>query len=116
MKSLIETFLNGVNKSQWSEHGSGFQLMEEDVCELREMFHEGIEENDLVIHYDYCTDEMNDDQKNEFLNWLYVDKETGWESVRTLMRLLGYKRVDEIDVDGSGNGLYYGIEVYRKGE
>lgn len=86
-----------------------------------------------MIHYDYCDDEIKDkcykekheggteyrscpkctDELNRFNEWLYDRNDGGWGFMNRLMTRMGYKSMN-VDVDGSGNGLYYGIQVYRK--
>ena len=68
------------------------------------------EPGDVGIYYDYCDDDLNnDDDKDKLTVWLYDE---AWPAVRNFMNDLGY--VATCDNDGSGNGLYYGYEGFRK--
>jgi len=71
-----------------------------------------VKDGDIVIHYDYCSDELNDAEKNKLCDWLYNSSIGGWTAIRDLLSNQGYDEVDECD--GSGGGLYYGLTVFRK--
>lgn len=107
-RGQLETLIRTLNL-KYPELGSGFDITEHSSLD----WIEELEENDIVVGYDYCTDDIRcgvDDKKNnEFIDWVY---EEAWPSIRDLMRKNGYRSVR--DDDGSGNGLYYGIEVFRK--
>jgi len=67
-----------------------------------------IKDDDVVISYNYCTDNVDADEANEFDRWLnhvlfFLDKK---------MSEMGYAEIQTLD--GSGGGLDYGIVQYRK--
>ena len=98
---IIADFLGTITK--YNQHGDGFQLVDNDlnVC--------AYEPGDISIYYDYLSDGMTEAEADDFIHWLY---DIAWPSVRQFMESLGYKTVNE--TDGSGGGLYYGVEVFRK--
>jgi len=75
---------------------------------------EGIDvrEDDVVIHCDYCDDELNDADRDRLCDWLYNSPTGGWTAIKDFLLNQGYCEVDECD--GSGGGLYYGLAVFRK--
>jgi hypothetical protein len=68
-----------------------------------------LQPSDVVIFYDYCTDEASDQLTDEFIEWLWKYSYAGLDKI---MASLGYTMIGEND--GSGNGLYYGTLHYRK--
>jgi len=75
----------------------------------QESFDEAIE-GDLVINYDYWTDELQGDSDCE--KWLEWYDDVLFSKIDELMSELGYNEVDSMD--GSGGGLYYGAKLFRK--
>ena len=70
---------------------------------------EGVKPGDIVIAFDYCTDDIrHTDKEKQFCNW--ISQMHG--VVTTVMLVHGYRNVN--DHDGSGGGLYYGHTVFRK--
>lgn len=71
-----------------------------------------LEPTDIVIYYDYCSDELSDDDTNKLSEWLYDDYNGGWGAIHAYLASQGYGPVN--DNDGSGGGLYYGAANFRK--
>jgi len=67
---------------------------------------------DIGIGYDYFSEELNDDDKNKLQTWLYDDVNGGHMKLKSFLMKHGYESVDVND--GSGGGLYYGAELFRK--
>ena len=65
-------------------------------------------EGDIAIYYDYSTDNMTYAEINKFHEWFNVML----SHLNNYMTDLGYEEVD--NSDGSGGGLYYGSNLYRK--
>lgn len=110
----IENFLNHLNTGKWKDQGS-FSLRDDKVKDLREMYSEKIKGGDKVIEYSYWDDGLSRNEIDEMIDWLYERPDSGWGLVRDRMKKMGYEEVTDIDMDGSGNGLYYGIVVFRRG-
>jgi hypothetical protein len=99
-----------VSLNSWNKFGS---VEVSDHDDIRENFDESdivLVDSDIVIHYDWMDDDMSSDEKNRFQGWLWNGFFNRLESE---MNKLGYVNMN-VDMDGSGNGLYYGLEVYRK--
>jgi hypothetical protein len=99
-----------VSLNSWSKFGGVGVSNHDDV---RGNFNENeivLIDSDIVIHYDWMDDEMSEDERNEFQDWLWNGF---FDRLESEMNKLGYIRLD-VDMDGSGNGLYYGLEVFRK--
>jgi len=64
---------------------------------------------DIVVHYDYADDGLKPDDAHELNEWI----DHMLDALNYNMELFGYKMVDE-PVDGSGNGLLYGVVAYSK--
>ena len=91
----------------WSKCGSvKVWDNDKDQCGFEEL-----KDDDVVIYYDWSDDELSDDESNEFTDWLY-NQPNFFHQLHTEMSKLGY--VGVFDNDGSGSGLYYGCEVFRK--
>ena len=96
---------------------SGLQLWTEE-SHMRDYFHDQVEPGDLVISFDYWTDELKGNNRDEypgsecedFVNWI---NSTLWRGAfHIVMAKFGYEEVAEHD--GSGGGLYYGASLFRK--
>lgn len=68
-----------------------------------------LQEDDVVIYYDYCTDYIAETEAIKFRHWHFEEQTT---LINNFMTDLGYELINELD--GSGDGLYYGILQYRK--
>ena len=71
-----------------------------------------IQPDDIVVYYDYCSDELSDDDSDKLVEWLYDDPNGGWNLIRSYLLTQGY--VEVADSDGSGNGLFYGANLFKK--
>lgn len=75
--------------------------------------YENLQDGDICVYYDYCDDDLRgtDDRTevNALNDWLY---DVAWPTVHKYMRDNEYEEVYEND--GSGNGLMYGMVVFRK--
>lgn len=95
-----------------SVHTSGyFEINTESDIGIRVGFDE-CKPTDLVIEYSYDNDHLSNDESDELIDWLYGDEDGGWRVLKKWMSDNGYHEV--YDNDGSGNGLYYGVVVFRK--
>jgi len=108
---IIKTFLDGLNVS-WSDFGNGFYIEVDD--ENRKGMWEDVGVDDVVIGYDFMDDDVSDkDRVNEFNDWLFGKGKLGvFGDLEWYMNKIGYEMVYEYD--GSGSGLYYGCEIFRK--
>ena len=93
--------------------------LEGDLQTIKDHGFEEAEECDVVIHYDYMTDELDGgycDKENyggsECEKWLEWYSNKLFSEIYELMSELGYEEVDEMD--GSGGGMYYGQILFRK--
>ena len=113
MKTLNQV-INTLNSHKlYSSHGS-VSIRSEDTSldEVREESGFDVQPGDIVIYYDYMDDEMDESEIPNFQLWLYDNPDGCWCSINRWMIKNGYRSVDIND--GSGGGLYYGINVYRK--
>ena len=87
------------------------------------MDHDDVEGNvqdlrvgDVCLFYDYCTDDCSKAELNEFYEWMspndYRNKLSVFDIINQFMDEQGYEEIET--VDGSGNGLHYGVIQYRK--
>lgn len=71
------------------------------------------QEGDVAFYYNYNDDELREvqayDKQNILIDYLYDE---AWLTISEYMQDKGYEEVENID--GSGNGLYYGMVVFRK--
>lgn len=74
-------------------------------------FIESAQGDDIVIHYDYCADDLSEADEDKLREWLYGST-TGWGQIYSVLKKHGYRMIE--DNDGSGDGLYYGAELFRK--
>jgi hypothetical protein len=99
-----------VSLNSWNKFGS---VEVSDHDDVKDNFNENeivLVDSDIVIHYDWMDDEMSENERNEFQGWLWNGF---FDRLESEMNKLGYVSMD-VDMDGSGNGLYYGLEVFRK--
>lgn len=68
-----------------------------------------VRDDDIIISYDFWDDHLKEDEVDECIKWLYDES---WVRIRELIINSGYVWIGEND--GSGNGLYYGVEQFRK--
>ena len=109
LEMTTSEFLNFVNK--YPQLGDITVMEHEDVSGSVDDLRVG----DVCLFYDYCTDDLNIDESNEFHNWAWgkdVNDDGVLGVIDEFMANQGYKEVDT--VDGSGGGLCYGIIQYRK--
>ena len=73
-----------------------------------------LESTDIVIYYDYVTDDCDKTECDAFHDWLEGNNSTPGllDMLTSFMSDNGYDLLDEHD--GSGNGLIYGTMQYRK--
>jgi len=110
--NVIKTFLDGLNVG-WSDFGNGFSIEVDD--ENRKGMWEDVKDDDVVIGYDFMSDDVSDDSRIEkFKEWLFGDEYFGvlGDDLQVFMKNMGYVKV--YDYDGSGDGLCYGCEIFRK--
>ncbi len=96
-------------KGQQFQHDGHIGVLEQDQNENC-----GVDDttpDDIAIYWDFCTDELSNDQTDKLIEWLF-DSDTGLNLLMEVMTSWGYKMIG--DHDGSGGGLYYGALVYRK--
>lgn len=67
------------------------------------------EPGDVAIYYDYMDDGLSYADCDKLRDWLY---DVAWPLMREYMADNGYEATE--DNDGSGNGMYYGYEAFRK--
>ncbi len=72
---------------------------------------EGTTPDDIIIYYDYCTDDLSSDETDRLIEWLF-DSSSGLRRFTQALANLGYNEFG--DNDGSGGGLYYGCIAFRK--
>ena len=65
-------------------------------------------EGDIGIYYDYCEDELTEEQCEH----ISEESDKQLEMVTELLQNNGYNLTDHID--GSGNGMVYGLILFRK--
>ena len=97
---------------------SGLYLVTEEP-HMRDYFHDEVQPGDLVLGFDYWTDELKGHGRDEeyagsecedFIKWIHS---TIWNgALNQIMWQFGYEEVD--CHDGSGGGLYYGATLFRK--
>jgi hypothetical protein len=87
-----------------------FEVMDSDMCD-QAGFNDA-EPEDIGIYYDYISDELSEPEKDKLVTWLYDDPNGGHEVIKSWMSSNGYELINEID--GSGDGMYYGGTLYRK--
>ena len=103
----IEEFMSDMTNSCPVDKSSGSFSVLDNFEEHAEDYQIG----DVGIFYDYCDDELSEDDRDKLVRWLY---EEAWPGVRNFMADIGYEAT--CDNDGSGGGLYYGYEGFRKVE
>jgi hypothetical protein len=108
---FIEQQLKDINKENPFPNEAPGQLVlftsQDDVEAVGHQYKDG----DVCIYYDYCTDELPDENFDEWQEW-YDSLFLSEYSLDYLMSEFGYKQIYE--QDGSGGGLWYGGLVYRK--
>lgn len=96
---------------------SGLYLVT-DEAHMKDYFQDDVQPGDLVVGFDYWTDELKGNNREEyagsecedFVNW--IDSTLWRGAYHQIMAKFGYQEVD--DRDGSGGGLYYGASLFRK--
>ena len=118
VKNLVRTFLNQLNSEPEALGAGRFQLAE-DVYEaengdsiistISKHIDVEVEDSDIVIDYDFCGDDLSQEDDETLSFWL---NDGAINSLDVFLANHGFEEV--YDLDGSGDGLYYGARVYRK--
>lgn len=107
LQMSTQEFLTFINK--YPQFGS-IEILNDEQLESSEIDHMP---GDVVIFYDYCTDEATREESHELCEWLFGHHDRGiLDIIHDFMVKDGYSEIDEND--GSGGGLYYGTVHYRK--
>lgn len=118
IKTVIEVELKKLNESDpYFKIGCGNTILVADEDKTDYWNGDNLLENDIIVSYDYCDDELSDKGPDGEWNSSDAAKWYSWyEKVLTpgiynIMSKLGYDEVDEMD--GSGGGLFYGVTQFR---
>ena len=119
--TVIQSYLNELAKTcphQKKAECSGLTV-ELDFEQMKCYHHDVTQSNDIVISYDYWTDELQGLGRDEVYAGSECEQVCNWfdevlwrGTICNFMAKFHYYAVD--DTDGSGGGLYYGSWLYRK--
>ena len=99
----IKTLLATLNNNPFDIK---FSIMDDEEC-TSEDYVPGV---DIGIYFDGCDDDFHDDKEKirTMREWLF---DIALPSITICFKENGY--VDAVLNDGSGNGLYYGMTIYK---
>lgn len=115
MKIVPELKVALNNLTKWSKHGKVEVIKWDDYAKREKSLTESYEEflgargihfqpapGCIVVDYDFCDDEVTDEEKDEF----EVALSSLWDGLQA-------QGEPAYDFDGSGGGLYYGMNIYK---